>query len=668
MDQYIGKLLDNRYEILDAIGVGGMAMVYKAYCHRLHRLVAVKILRTDLAADAEFRRRFHDEAQAVAMLSHANIVSVYDVSRGEDLEYIVMELIDGITLKQYMKKKGGKLTWRESLHYITQIIRALGHAHGRGIIHRDIKPQNIMVLRDGSVRVADFGIARVMSAAQNTLTQEALGSVHYISPEQARGSHLDERADIYSAGVVLYEMLTGRLPFEGDSPVSVAIQHISAIPLAPRELNDEIPEALESITLKAMSSNVERRYKNADEMIRDLEEFRKNPNIDFGYEHHGYPQSDEPTQVLDTLSITGSLGKKKAAPRQSQPFDVDDDYEPYEDYHTTSSRRVVDQPRRNERQLATKKRGSMAPVIAVISIFILGVAIFLWVFMGDLFKTPEVTRIPSLVGKVLREVEADATLNGTFEIVVEKREASKEYDEGYIIAQSPNEGTEARGEKPKITLTVSSGKAEVKMPDLTSKLYADAKIALEALGLDLQISTEYLHDNEIETEHVISTLPLQGSPLSAGNKVTLILSRGKEEKQVAVPGVTKLSQKDAEAMLKNMGLVPKVESYHNERPAGEVFQQNPNSTTAVAPNSTVTIYVSKGPASKSYTAQLTIPTDGEPLHVRVTVAGEDQYDSTVDTSTADGTLAVPLTGTGEQEIVIYFNETEADRYMHNFSE
>ena len=204
MDQYIGKLLDNRYEIMEQIGMGGMARVFRALDHRLNRQVAVKILREDLAEDAELRRRFHEESQAGAMLSHPNIVSVYDVSKGDDLDYIVMELIDGITLKQYMQKKQGRLNWRESLYFITQIVRALGHAHSRGIIHRDIKPQNIMVLRDGSVKVADFGIARIMSAAQTTLTQEALGSVHYISPEQARGSHIDARADIYSAGVVLY--------------------------------------------------------------------------------------------------------------------------------------------------------------------------------------------------------------------------------------------------------------------------------------------------------------------------------------------------------------------------------------------------------------------------------------------------------------------------------
>ena len=223
MDQYIGKFLDDRYEILDVLGTGGMAVVYKAKCHRLNRMVAIKILKPELAQDEEIRNRFHDESQAVAKLNHPNIVNVFDVNQSDGVEYIVMELIEGITLKQYMRKRGSSLNWREALHFMSQILQALRHAHSRGIIHRDIKPQNIMVLRDGSVKVADFGIARVASGGHSTLTQEALGSVHYISPEQARGSHIDARSDLYSAGVVLYEMLTGRLPFEGDTPVAVAI-------------------------------------------------------------------------------------------------------------------------------------------------------------------------------------------------------------------------------------------------------------------------------------------------------------------------------------------------------------------------------------------------------------------------------------------------------------
>ena len=330
MDQYIGKMLDNRYEILERIGTGGMAVVYKAKCHRLNRLVALKILKSDLAQDEDFRRRFNAESQAVAQLSHPNIVSVYDVSRGGDTEYIVMELIDGITLKQYMEKRG-QLNWRESLHFITQIMRGLSHAHSRGIVHRDIKPQNVMVLRDGSVKVADFGIACLENSAQ-TLTQEALGSVHYISPEQARGERTDARSDIYSSGVVMYEMLTGRLPFEGDSAVSVAIQHLSSVPLAPRELNAEIPQQLELICMKAMTPDLSRRHASADAMIADLEDFRKNPNInlDFTMMDLRPEEPAEPTQPIRTYDRTLHPTPKNREPeRVRERFrDYDDDYEP----------------------------------------------------------------------------------------------------------------------------------------------------------------------------------------------------------------------------------------------------------------------------------------------------------------------------------------------------
>ena len=281
MDQYIGTLLDNRYEILEVIGTGGMAVVYKARCNRLNRLVAIKVLKQELSQDEEFRRRFHAESQAVAMLSHPNIVSVYDVSHSNNLDYIVMELIEGITLKQYLEQKG-RLNWREALHFSTQIAKALEHAHSRGIIHRDIKPHNIMILKDGSVKVADFGIARI-SSAQNTLTREALGSVHYISPEQAKGGKVDYRSDLYSLGVVMYEMLTGRPPFDGDTPVSVAIQHINAKPVMPRELNPDIPEGFEQITMHAMAADISKRYPSATRMLADLEIFRKNPNVVFDF-------------------------------------------------------------------------------------------------------------------------------------------------------------------------------------------------------------------------------------------------------------------------------------------------------------------------------------------------------------------------------------------------
>ena len=281
MNHYIGQLLDDRYEILEVIGTGGMAVVYKALDHRLNRLVAIKILKDEFSGDDEFRRRFRAEGEAVAMLSHPNIVQVYDVSSSDTANYLVMELINGISLKQYMEVKG-VLNWKETLHFAMQIAKGLEHAHSRGIVHRDIKPHNVMVLKDGSVKVMDFGIARVMSKS-NTLTKEALGSVHYISPEQAKGGHTDNRSDIYSLGVVMYEMMTGRPPYDGESPVSVAIQHINGGAMMPSALNPNIPGGLEQIIMKCMALEMNDRYNSATDLLADMEEFRKNPAILFDY-------------------------------------------------------------------------------------------------------------------------------------------------------------------------------------------------------------------------------------------------------------------------------------------------------------------------------------------------------------------------------------------------
>ena len=324
-DKYIGRLLDNRYEIQEVIGSGGMAVVYKARCHRLNRLVAIKILKDELSEDEEFRRRFHAEGQAVAMVSHPNIVSVYDVSSFSDANYIVMELIDGITLKQYMEKKG-VLNWKETLHFAIQIAKALEHAHSKGIVHRDIKPHNVMVLKNGSVKVADFGIARVMSKS-NTLTKEALGSVHYISPEQAKGGRVDNRSDLYSLGVVMYEMITGRPPYDGESPVAVAIQHINGGANMPSTLNPNIPGGLEQIIMKAMAHDPGKRYTNATAMLYDMDEFRKDPTMLFDY---NAPALDDVTRihstplVMDVPKTTAdrvAAGRTEPNPRRRTPPD-----------------------------------------------------------------------------------------------------------------------------------------------------------------------------------------------------------------------------------------------------------------------------------------------------------------------------------------------------------
>ena len=337
MENYIGRLLDSRYEILEVIGTGGMAVVYKALDHRLNRLVAVKILKDELSRNQEFRRRFHAESQAVAMLSHPNIVSVYDVSRTGDADYIVMELIEGISLKQYLEKKLN-LNWRETLHFSMQIAKALEHAHSRGIVHRDIKPHNIMILKDGSIKVADFGIARVGSA-QNTLTREALGSVHYISPEQAKGARVDNRSDLYSLGVVMYEMLTGRTPYDGETPVSVAIQHINGGARRPSELMPGIPLGLEQIVMRAMNADPDARYTSATEMLRDMEEFRKNPAITFDFS-----AASAVRQPVQRAGMTRSEAERYAAQRAAKNPDG----------RTPEERRA--ERARREKELAAEKR------------------------------------------------------------------------------------------------------------------------------------------------------------------------------------------------------------------------------------------------------------------------------------------------------------------------
>lgn len=661
MNQYIGKILDNRYEILDVIGVGGMAVVYKAYCHRLHRFVAIKILKRDLAADAEFRRRFHEEAQAVAMLSHPNIVSVYDVSKGDDLDYIVMELIDGITLKQYMQKKQGRLNWRESLYFITQIVRALGHAHSRGIIHRDIKPQNIMVLRDGSVKVADFGIARIMSAAQTTLTQEALGSVHYISPEQARGSHIDARADIYSAGVVLYEMLTGRLPFDGDSPVSVAIQHINAKPIAPREILPDIPVGLEEITMKAMASRIDQRYMNAEAMLRDLEEFRKNPQVEFHYNlasfHGNQPVPDEPTQTMDSASSLNRRQRPPARTRTAAP--------------PPRRRRPPEEDYEEEKD---QKRKLIIPIVVVV--FLVGVGIFLWVtFFSDMFRQDENTlRVPNLLGQNISDVLQDGDVLEHFNVVEQSRQASDEYEEGQIISQDPVAGTEVTAGEGTITINVvvSSGQDTVEMINVVGDTYETAVTRLQQMDLKVDTPTREASD-EVEEGHVISSDPAAGEQVSPGDTVKLVISSGPETKKVTVPTLTGTTLENARQIAESAGLtISSVTEVNSNYPAGQVIYQSIAANTEVDEGTGIILQVSLGPASTdppvhTKTISVTLPDDGrDSVTVRITVDGEEVYNTPV--NTAQGTIYTSVQGSGTAEVCIYFDGVLAEQYNLNFDQ
>ena len=590
MDQYIGKMLDDRYEILELIGSGGMANVYKARCHRLNRLVAIKILKSDLADNADFRRRFHDESQAVAQLSHANIVSVYDVSTNPDREYIVMELIDGITLKQYMERRG-RMDWRESLHFITQIMRGLSHAHSRGIIHRDIKPQNIMVLRDGSVKVADFGIACLANQGQ-TLTQEALGSVHYISPEQARGDRIDARSDIYSAGVVLYEMLTGRLPFEGDSAVSVAIQHLSSVPLAPRDIDPSIPEPLELICMKAMNSDPNKRYASADAMIEDLEKFRRDPSVDMDYirQELTAPAADtEPTMPLPTAQVASAVKKHTGELR----WEREAEEEP---------------PRRDKKSIAIIAGIFAAAVLLVVLLFKL--------ILGDFGPagSNKSYPVPDIRGKTVEDAQEMEGVKDIFLIEVQGTRTTEEYQPGQIVEQDPAAGR-TRKSNLVIQVYVAAEPEKVPMKDLVGMEYRQARVLLTDMGLDLKITTETVSSDKYGADAVIETVPAADEPLVAGQTVILRVSTGPET--VTVPTFTGQDIANAVQNAQDLGLTVGEITYDafSFAPQGQVIEQSIKSTSEVPGGTKISFTVSGQKNSDDATAarvvEFTMPSDME---------------------------------------------------------
>lgn len=660
MDQYIGKLLDNRYEILEIIGTGGMARVYKARCHRLNRLVAIKILREDLAQDAEFRRRFHDESQAVAMLSHPNIVAVYDVSRSSELEYIVMELIDGITLKQYMQKKGNKLNWREALHFITQIIKALGHAHSRGIIHRDIKPHNVMVLRDGSVKVADFGIARVASGGHSTLTQEALGSVHYISPEQARGSHIDARSDLYSAGVVLYEMITGRLPFEGDTPVSVAIQHINSIPLSPREIDPAIPEALEKITMRAMAPSPDNRYFSADEMLTDLEEFRKNPNINFDYSVHEFSPEKEPGEDktrIRSVTLVHSGGEGRERSRAG--------------YSTGRGSARYEEEEEDDRPGGFP--WVMTASVVAILLFVMAVFYFLYrTFFSGMFAPAQMYTVPNLVGQSYEEVlQNTELLQGHFTVVLGETVAD-DAEAGKILKQDPAAENKVGEATTEITVTVSAGPEVVYMTNLYNMEYRLAYLEIERLGLKNTTPT-YEYNDTVAKNHVISFTPLEDAPLAPGTEVQIVVSLGPETKKVPLISLIDFTQDEAESKIKLMnlevGTVTQV--YSNTIQAGKVVSQYPVATTVVDEGTKVNLEISKGPDPSTQPKEVTLtidiplPNTGAVVNVQVMMDGAVIYQENADTA-MKSSVSFTVTASGTKTLSVYLDGVLTDTMVKEF--
>lgn len=617
MDKYIGKLLDNRYEILEVIGTGGMAVVYKARCHRLNRLVAIKILKEDTTQDEELRRRFHAESQAVAMLSHPNIVSVFDVSRSSDADYIVMELIDGLTLKQYMQQKG-VLNWREALHFAIQIAKALEHAHSRGIVHRDIKPHNIMVLKDGSVKVADFGIARITSSS-NTLTREALGSVHYISPEQAKGGRVDERTDIYSLGVVLYEMLTGRPPFDGESPVSIAIQHISERPPLPTELNPDIPKGLEQITMHAMCPDLENRYASATELLDDLDEFRKNPEVQFAF-HGAESRLRIPTARPEAAAPASKpVRRQQAAAKKPEPS--------------------------APRKKTTTKKPAVIIVVGVLLALVL-ISYFLYSYLlRDLFSGPEDVKVPNLVGQVYEEINPEDYPD----FVLEKGESKHDdtVPAGQVIEQAPKADKTVKAGST-IILTVSLGSEEKTMPNLVNTSVSAAQRMLEDLDLGLNVKVEYEENSVYVADQVIRTDPLYGNPLEKGDTVTLTVCEAVTETLIPVPELEGLDIQDALNSLTALGLSNGAIRYvDSDLPAGTVTYQSIEQGQEVKAGTVINLQVSLGPEEDP---DPQVPEEGETGNPQVPEVPEDDNAKlvTVNLPEGDGTITVTLLLDGVQ--------------------
>lgn len=549
-ESLIGKLLDNRYEIQSIIGEGGMAVVYKAFCHRLNRFVAIKVLRDEFAEDEDFRRRFLAESHAIAMLSHPNIVAVYDVSSCDGVEYIVMELIEGITLKQYLGKRGA-LNWKEAVHFVKQTAKALSHAHQRGIVHRDIKPQNIMLLRDGTIKVADFGIAALEDERQDS--NEAVGSIHYIAPEQARGNDPDARSDIFSLGVVMYEMLAGKKPFTGESIEEIAVKHLEP-PVPIDEFAPDVPQELEKIVTKAMSAELETRYQSADELLDALEAFTRRQ-----MRKPKTPQYENPA-VMPVRSVS-EMAKDKYRERKKR------------------SGRVV---------FMTGALGSMLVIV--------GLFVFLWNFwLNDVFSPAERIPLPNFIGSnyetLANNVEMEETYNFNVTYVIDTKNES-----GRILSQNPEAGRSMMitPEGIRVDLTVSSGVVLTPVPDVVNMDYREATLELQKAGLNVEIETDT--SDTVEKDYVISTSPSANEQISAGSTVYVIVSSGAKVEYISMPNLIGLTEDAARAKIENAGLsYGGAETINSEYDAGTVISQNVPAFSDVEEYSTIYLQISRGP-------------------------------------------------------------------------
>ena len=568
MENYTGKRIDDRYEIHEIIGVGGMAYVYKAYDRIDDRIVAIKILREEYLANEAFRRRFKNESKYIAVLSHPNIVKVYDVSFGDRLQYIVMEYIEGITLKEYIERQK-VIPPKEAVHFLTQILRALQHAHDKGIVHRDIKPQNIMLLQNGTIKVTDFGIASFSRSETRTISEGAIGSVHYISPEQAKGDFTDAKADIYSVGVMLYEMLTGQLPFQSDSAVSVALMQVNDEPIPPRSINGNIPVGLEQITMRAMQKDPKLRYQSAAEMLLDLDEYKRNPSIRFDY---SYFVDNEPTKYIDrTMTSTAPLVPDNE-PSEEEPEDNTD---------------IGDEEAAQNSKLIPILTGVVAGLAAV-SILI---AAYLFLFT-DVMKSNKL-EVPNFINKNYETeiVGNDAYKNFKINPVYEYDSASPY---GVVVKQDPEKGKRVKVGQT-VTLTVNQNQQKVLVPDVYGQKYVDATEQLKAAGFSTSYEMQY--DANAEEGTVISTLPERDQEAVLGSKIVLIVATNTDKDAVLAPDVVGYSENDAREMIKSVDLsVGSVTQRDDVAAAGTVLEQIPAQGEPVHQGQSIDLIVSSGKA------------------------------------------------------------------------